>query len=129
MCRNKVFGHLISREGVRANPSKIEVVFEWPLPTSLKSLRRFLGLIGNYRKFIKGYGLIAAPLTTLLKKNSFKWSDYARKAFQDLKYVVTNPFILALLDLSIPFIIQCDASGIGVGVILIHQGRPIAYMS
>ena len=122
-------GHLISKEGVRANPSKIAAMLDWPLPTNLKSLRGFLGLTGYYRKFIQGYGIIAAPLTALLKKNSFQWTDVARRAFQDLKLAVTNPPVLALPNFSIPFVIQCDASGIGVGAVLMQQGRPLAYMS
>ncbi|RVX03831.1 Transposon Tf2-8 polyprotein [Vitis vinifera] len=122
-------GHLISKDGVQADPTKIEAMLNWPFPTSLKSLRGFLGLTGYYRKFIKGYGLIAAPLTALLKKNSFKWTESAKKAFQDLKHAVTSPPVLALPDFSIPFTIQCDASGIGVGAVLMQQGRPLAYMS
>ncbi|KAL6316337.1 hypothetical protein AAG906_017972 [Vitis piasezkii] len=122
-------GHLISKDGVQADPTKIEAMLNWPFPTSLKSLRGFLGLTGYYRKFIKGYGLIAAPLTALLKKNSFKWTESAKRAFQDLKHAVTSPPVLALPDFSIPFTIQCDASGIGVGAVLMQQGRPLAYMS
>ena len=61
-------GHLISKEGVRANPSKIEVMRDWPLPSTLKSLRGLLGLTGYYKKFIKGYDLIAGPPSALLKK-------------------------------------------------------------
>ncbi|RVW69141.1 Retrovirus-related Pol polyprotein from transposon 17.6 [Vitis vinifera] len=122
-------GHLISKDGVQVDPTKIEAMLNWPFPTSLKSLRGFLGLTGYYRKFIKGYGLIAAPLTALLKKNSFKWTESAKRAFQDLKHAVTSPPVLALPDFSIPFTIQCDASGIGVGAVLMQQGRPLAYMS
>lgn len=104
-------------------------MLEWPFPTSLKSLRGFFSLTGYYKKFIKGYGLIASPLTALLRKNSFHWSKSATKASLDLKHVVTNPPVLALPNFSLPFTIQCDASDVRVGAVLMQQGRPIAFMS
>lgn len=97
----------------------IKATLDWPFPTSLKFLRDFLGLTNYYKIFIKGYDLIAAPLTTLLKKNSFQWSDLSKQAFEGLKLVVTNPLVLALPTFSIPFT-SCDASGFGVGAVLIQ---------
>lgn len=122
-------GHLISVQGVRANPEKIAAMLEWPLPKNLKALRGFLGLIGYYRKFIQRYGLIATPLTQLLKKNSFSWTKETTQAFLALKKVVTNPPVLVLPDFSKPFMIECDACGVGVGAVLMQQGRPLAYFS
>jgi hypothetical protein len=101
----------------------------WPIPTSIKSLRGFLGLIGYYRKFIKGYGIIAAPLTALLKKNAFHWTLVATEAFLNLKKAVTSPPVLRLLDFSKTFTIECDACGTGLGAILMQEGQPIAYLS
>jgi hypothetical protein len=63
--------HIISQQGVKANPGKIQTMVDWPFPSNIKSLRGFLGLTGYYRKFIKGYGSIVAPLTSMLKKNAF----------------------------------------------------------
>jgi len=96
-------------------------MLNWPFPSTLKSLRGFLGLTWYYRKFIKGYGFIATPLTSLLRKNSFEWTLTTKEAFTALKNVVTNPPILILPDFTKPFIIQCDASGCGVGAVLMQQ--------
>jgi hypothetical protein len=78
-------GHLVGKDGIRVDPKKIEAMQEWSHPKTLKSLRGFLCLTGYYLKFVKNYGKIAAPLTTLLKKNSFTWTPFVAQAFQALK--------------------------------------------
>jgi hypothetical protein len=122
-------GHLISEDSVMADPAKIEAVVKWPVPRNPKALKGFLGLTGYYRKFVKGYGGIAAPLTCLLRKDSFGWNDEAEEAFQELKEVMTSPLVLGLPDFSKAFIIKCDALGAGIGDVLMQEGRPLDYLS
>jgi hypothetical protein len=71
-------GHIISDKGVAMDPAKIEAVESWPPPRSIRALKGFLGLTGYYRKFIAGYGTVAAPLTALLKREAFRWKKQRR---------------------------------------------------
>jgi hypothetical protein len=122
-------GHLISAEGVKADGKKLSAMVEWPKPKSLKALRGFLGLTGYYRKFIRGYGSIVAPLTDLLKKNAFAWNEGAEAAFEELKAAVTNPPVLMLPNFNLPFVVECDASVRGIGAVLMQQQQPLAFFS
>lgn len=122
-------GHLISVTGVSMDPSKVAAIQAWPIPTDLKSLRGFLGLAGYYRRFICNFGTLSRPLTDLLKKDAFHWSPQATTAFQHLKDALTQAPVLRLPDFTLPFVIETDASALGMGAVLMQEGRPIAFLS
>ncbi|WVZ14998.1 hypothetical protein V8G54_012564, partial [Vigna mungo] len=114
-------------QGVTPDPSKVQDIVDWPLPTTLKSLRGFLGLTRFYRRFVKGYAYIASALTDLLKKDNFIWSASATTAFQNLKPAVTTAPVLALPQFDLVFTIQTYASGFGMGAVLSQEDHPIAF--
>jgi hypothetical protein len=111
------------------DPAKIQCVLDWPEPKNVKGVRGFLGLTGYYRKFVKDYGKIAKPLTELTKKDNFLWGPEAKEAFNKLKLIMTTPPVLMLPNFSLPFEIECDAAGRGIGAVLMQKKQPIAYFS
>ncbi|CAJ2661631.1 unnamed protein product [Trifolium pratense] len=127
--RVEYLGHFITQEGVSTDPAKIEAVGNWPFPTTLKQLRGFLGLAGYYRRFVKDFGKIAKPLTDMLKRDNFVWSSDSTNAFTQLKQALISAPLLSLPDFSKKFIVETDASGKGIGAVLMQDHHPIAYIS
>ena len=130
----RFLGHLVSDEGVSTDPAKISAVRDWPVPTCEGELRSFIGLCSYYRRFVKSFATIAAPLHNLLGKNvKFEWSSACQQAFQQLKDALTSSPILQYPDPSKPFILDCDASNSGVGSVLSQkkddQEFVVAYFS
>jgi len=122
-------GHVISGKGIEPESSKITTMLQWSIPSCQKDLQAFLGLIGFYRRLIKGYAAIASPFTTLLYRDKFHWLPKAQQAFDHLKRAMTKAPILVSLDFSSPFVLETNASGNATGAILMQQSRPIAFFS
>jgi hypothetical protein len=123
-------GHIISAEGIVVDPSKVQEVLDWKFPRSVTQIRSFLRLAGYYRRFIPNFSKIAKPMTQLLEKEAkFKWSPQSEEVFLTLKKLLTTAPILAQPDIEKSFDVYCDASGMGIGGILMQDGRAIAYAS
>ena len=126
----KFLGHIVGAEGIKVNPAKIAAVNDWPQPTNVHHVRSFLGLANYFRKFIQGYAKLAAPLTDLTKTaNPFIWTSQCQEAFDGIKWALTHAPVLASPDESKQYEVVSDASGIGLGAVLLQNGRPIAYES
>ncbi|KAL0195007.1 hypothetical protein M9458_008579, partial [Cirrhinus mrigala] len=120
-------GYHISHQGVQMDTAKVQAVTEWPQPTTIKELQRFLGFVNFYRRFIRNYSTVASPLTSLLKDkpHKLKWTEEANHAFISLKERFTSAPILKHSDPNLPFIIEVDASDCGIGAVLSQRhGQP-----
>ena len=118
----KFLGHTISSEGISVDPTKVQEVMDWEPPTSVHQIHSFLGLAGYYRRFIPDCSRIAKPMTELLKKGvKFVWDDKCEEAFQTLKVRLTTAPVLATPDSTKPFDVYCDASGTGLGCVLMQD--------
>ena len=138
LCQTEVefLGHHVGREGLRVMEDKIDAVRDWPVPTTIRELRAFLGLAGYYRRFVRRFSEIALPLTELTRNvthQRLQWGARQQLAFIELKRALQSTPVLALPDPALPFVVNCDASGYAVGAVL-QQDRgsglqPIAFMS
>ena len=115
---SRILGHIISNQGVSTDPNKTLAMLQWPIPTSFIELREFLGLTGYYRKFVKNYGIIAKPLTLLLRNKQFQWTDQANTTFHNLKTAMTTTPVLALPKFQAQFTVETDACIDGIGAVL-----------
>ncbi|XP_043811844.1 uncharacterized protein LOC122723519 [Manihot esculenta] len=123
-------GHVVSAEGIRVDPKKIEAILEWKPPKNVAEIRSFLGLAGYYRRFVKGFSIIAAPLTKLLHKNvKYDWDDKCQKSFEKLKKMLTEAPVLTQPESGKDFVIYSDASHNGLGCVLMQEGKVVAYAS
>jgi hypothetical protein len=126
----KFLDHTISQDGISVDPEKVQEVMDWKPPTTVRQIRGFLGLAGYYRRFIPDFSRIAKPMMELLRKGvKFEWSQKCEDAIYALREHLTTAPVLAQPDNTKPFDVYCDASGTGLGCVLMQDNRVIAYAS
>jgi hypothetical protein len=126
----KFLGHTISQDGISVDAEKVQEAMDWKPPTTVRQIRSLLGLAGYYRRFILDFSRIAKPMTELLKKGvKFDWSQKCEEAFHTLRQHLTTAPVLAQPDNTESFEVYCDASGTGLGCVLMQDNRVIAYAS
>ncbi|CAF3794553.1 unnamed protein product [Rotaria sordida] len=120
----KYLGHIVSKEGIQPDPDQLRAVREYPVPTKLKAVRSFLGLTSYYRRFIKNYATIAEPLLALTRNSdskSFQWTQACQDAFELLRQRLIEAPIISYPRFDQPFILQLDASDVGISAILAQK--------
>ncbi|MCO5550656.1 hypothetical protein L7F22_004145 [Adiantum nelumboides] len=123
-------GHIVSKDGVRMDPAKVEAIKPWPDLKTVHDVQSFLGLCSYYRRFIRNFAEIASPLHALQKKGvTFRWTQKEISAFNLLKEKMTSDPVIVLPDLRKSFVVQCDACGSSIGTVLMQEGRVVAYES
>jgi hypothetical protein len=131
-CKDKIIflGYVVSANGVEVEESKIAAIKNWPTHFNVSQVRNFHDLVGFYRRFVKEFSIVAASLNELTKKDvKFVWGAAQQHVFDELKCHLIAAPLLALPDFTKQFEIACDASGLGIGSVLMQEGRPIAYFS
>ncbi|KAL0355493.1 UNVERIFIED_CONTAM: Transposon Tf2-12 polyprotein [Sesamum radiatum] len=123
-------GHFVERGRIRMDPKKVQAIEEWQPPSDVHDLRSFLGLANYYRRFVKDYSKIARPMTDLLKKTeAWNWTPQCQVYFDDLKRAMVTDPVLALPDMSKPFMVETDASDFALGDVLMQGGHPVPFES
>jgi hypothetical protein len=122
-------GQIISAQGLQVHQDKIRAIMDWSTPRNVTELRSFFRLCSYYRWFVRGFPQLGAPLKYLAKHGAFIWTEKSQESFDHKKEVMGTCPVLALPDFTLPFVLECDASGEGIGAVLMQEGHPIVFES
>jgi hypothetical protein len=126
----KFFGHLLTNQGVKPDPSKVEAIDKLRAPSNVDELRSFIGMVTYLARYIPNLSIIMEPLRKLtLAESEFVWKNKEATIFENLKRSIRSNTTLAYFDVRKETTIQCDASDTGLGATLLQQGRPISFAS
>ena len=122
--------HIVSLDGIRVDPTMIKAVVNWKPPRNVTEVRSLLGLAGYYRRFVRGFSVIASPLTKLLIKGiKFEWTDKCQNSFEQLKGMLVEAPVMTQPTSGKEYTLYSDASSIGLGCMLMQDGKVVAYAS
>jgi len=122
-------GYIVSDEVIQVYETKVEAIKSCLIPTTITKFHGFHGLASFYHQFIKEFSSIMAPLTECMKKGTFQWTKVTQRAFEFIKGRIYLTPILALPNFGLHFEVECDASGVWIGAVLIQDKRPLTYFS